>query len=39
MSRFVFHLGLGIDLKGALETHGPRLLLHILFNGDVDIVT
>ena len=23
MSRFVFHLGLGIDLKGALETHGP----------------
>ena len=39
MSRFVFLLGLGKDLKGSLETHGPRLLLHILFNGDVDIVT
>ena len=39
MSRFLFLLGLGIDLKGSLETHGPRLLLHILFTGDVDIVT
>ena len=39
MSRFLFLLDLGKDLKGSLETHGPRLLLHILFNEDVDIVT
>ena len=38
MSRFLFLLGLGKDLKGTLETHGPRLLLHILFNGDVTLL-